>query len=107
MFPRSAHTSSPHTGQRSFSVRLWHRNPGGENQSPSPTDMALVTEGGVVLIGVYKHGPPNGGRPPTRRLRFLHTSLLRLCPIRFQGRTISQAKASNRAKNQAEYTTFV
>jgi hypothetical protein len=30
---------------------------------PSPTDMALLTEGVFVPLVVYKHDPPGGGCP--------------------------------------------
>lgn len=32
-------------------------------------NMALLTEGGSASQRVYKHGPPNGGRPPIIDLR--------------------------------------
>ncbi len=32
--------------------------------------MALLTEGGVVPLGVYKHGPPGGGECPNSRHPF-------------------------------------
>ena len=33
-------------------------------------NMALLTEGGPGRLGFYKHGPPDGGRPPTQLVGF-------------------------------------
>jgi hypothetical protein len=65
------------TDVRSPSVRRAHVN---LEHLAFTVDMALLTEGGIVSPGVYKHLPPDGGEYPNSRdkLKFVeHRSFVR------------------------------
>ena len=99
MSPRPAHSSLASHRSEIILSQVVVQEPLRREPSPitSPTDMALLTEGGAVPLGVYKHSPPNGGRPlhPVQ-----YSASLLLDPT--LGMHSQASKVPNRAKHHAE-----